>query len=364
MYDASDRRIVDLAIRLMFIGLFVFAVVSMVAPMAGVLIWAAILSVTLYPLWDKLRGWLGGRDVLSAVLLTLLGLVITLGPVAISLTGLINAGLDLTNKIRDGEKVVPPVPDWLSGLPVVGDQIGDIWTLFETNAHDAFQQYGEQILAVVQSIFGQVANLGLGLVFLASAVLVSGFLFIPGARIVSGAQAVSNRVFAPRGGEFIMLAGATIRNVSRGVIGVAAVQAFAAGVVMGLFGVPAAGPLALVCLILAIIQVGPSLVLIPVVIWAWMDMSTLQAILFTGLIIPITAVDNVLRPIWMAKGLDTPMLVILTGVFGGMLAYGLVGIFIGPVILAVFYELFLEWMRAQVEGTYENNDAVEAGDGS
>lgn len=364
MSDASDRRIVDLVIRLMFVGLFVFAVVSMIAPMAGVLIWAAIMAVTLYPMWDTLRRWLGGRDVLAAVILTLLGLLITLGPVAVSLTGLINAGLELTDKIQSGQKVVPTVPDWLSGLPVVGDQVAEIWHLFETNAHEAFQEYGQQILAVVQSVFGQVANLGLGLVYLASAVLVSGFLFIPGARIVNGAQAVSNRVFAPKGGEFIILAGATIRNVSRGVIGVAAVQAFGAGIVMALFGVPAAGPLALVCLVLAIIQVGPAPVLIPVLIWIWSDATTIQAILFTALIVPITAVDNVLRPIWMAKGLDTPMLVILTGVFGGMLAYGLVGIFIGPVILAVFYELFLEWMRAQVEEGYENSDAVEPGDGA
>ncbi|NRB34669.1 MAG: AI-2E family transporter, partial [Rhodobacteraceae bacterium] len=171
MSEMSDRRIVDLVIRLMLVGLFIYSVAVMVAPMAGILIWAIILAVTLYPLWDVLRGWLGGRDVLASALLTLLGLLLTLGPVAVSLAGLINGGLKLADKIRAGETVVPSVPDWIENLPVVGNHAADIWTLFETNAHTAFTEYGNQILAVAQGVFGQVAHFGLGLMFLALAML-------------------------------------------------------------------------------------------------------------------------------------------------------------------------------------------------
>lgn len=145
------------------------------------------------------------------------------------------------------------------------------------------------------------------------------------------------------------MAGATIRNVSRGVVGVAAMQAGAAWVVLAFFGFEAAATIALIALILAIIQIGAALILIPTAIYAWTSMDTGSALIFSVLIIPIAISDNFLRPIFIAQGLKTPMLVILLGVLGGMLAYGLVGIFIGPVIMAVFYELFVLWMEEAAE---------------
>mmetsp|Transcript_16651 Transcript_16651/g.25684 ORF Transcript_16651/g.25684 Transcript_16651/m.25684 type:complete len:161 (-) Transcript_16651:160-642(-) len=144
------------------------------------------------------------------------------------------------------------------------------------------------------------------------------------------------------------MAAATVRNVSRGVLGVAALQAGLMGVVMMLFGIEAAGPLAVVVLILGIIQVGPTIVVIPLVIWAWGSMGTGAALLFTAIMIPLMLMDNFLRPIFIAKGLHTPILVILVGVIGGVLSGGLIGIFVGPVILSVFYELVIAWMDAEV----------------
>jgi predicted PurR-regulated permease PerM len=354
MTDPSDQRIIDIAIRLMFLGLFIYSAVLMIAPMAGVLIWAVIMTVALHPVWAGLSRVLGGRERLAAGLLTTLGLALTLGPIGLSAASILDWALALGGRVNAGDPIVPPVPTWVEGLPIIGDKFADIWGLFQTNIHVAFDKYGDQILVVAQGVMGRIANLGFGLLFMSVAVLISGFLFVPGIRLVSGAQAFSNRIFAPRGGDFVTLAGATIRNVSRGVIGVAAIQAFAAGVVMWAFGVPSAGPLALICLILSILQIGPALVLLPVIIWGWMTMSFPSAILLTALLVPVMVIDNFLRPIWMAKGLDTPILVILVGVMGGMFAYGLVGIFIGPVLLAVFYELVTEWMRTQ-----SDTDSIE-----
>lgn len=181
---------------------------------------------------------------------------------------------------------------------------------------------------------------------LSAAVIIMGLLFRPGPAMAQSARRLANRVFAPRGAGFIDLAGATVRNVSRGVIGVAVIQSLLAGIVMVAFGVPLAGPLTLAALFFAIIQVGAGPVVIPVILWAWFSMSTGMAILFTVVMLPVMVVDNVLRPLLMARGLETPMLVILAGVLGGMLAYGLVGLFLGPVILAVFYELLLAWLAA------------------
>jgi predicted PurR-regulated permease PerM len=154
------------------------------------------------------------------------------------------------------------------------------------------------------------------------------------------------RVVGPRGAEFVTMAGATIRNVSRGVIGVAVLQALAGGIVMAAAGVPAAGALAFAALLLAIVQIGPGPVFVGAIIWAWAALSPLGAIVFTVVMVPIMLSDNVLKPMLMARGLSVPMLVILVGVLGGTLSYGLIGLFLGPIVLSVFWELLAAWVAA------------------
>ena len=176
-------------------------------------------------------------------------------------------------------------------------------------------------------------------------VVIAGFLFVPGPRLAAGARAFASRLIAPRGAHFVDLAGATIRNVSRGVIGVALLQALLAGIVLYVAGIPGAGLIAFVVLLLCIVQIGPAPILLPLLIWIWMTHATTFALVLTMLLVPIALIDNVLKPILMARGLTTPMLVILTGVIGGTLTHGLVGLFLGPVVLSVFYELVVAWTR-------------------
>ncbi len=201
---------------------------------------------------------------------------------------------------------------------------------------------GTKILSVLASLSGSV-------LFFIVSIILSGCLFVPGPALASGAKRFADRIIAPRGGEFVDLAGATIRNVSRGVIGVAVIQGLLTGVILIAFAVPLAGLLTFAALILCIIQIGPALVILPTIIWTWSSWELLPALLFTVLIVPVMLVDNVLRPILMSRGLDVPMLVILIGVLGGTLAYGLIGLFLGPVILSVFYELVIAWVKAGEE---------------
>jgi predicted PurR-regulated permease PerM len=176
-------------------------------------------------------------------------------------------------------------------------------------------------------------------------VILMGLMLKPGPRLAAGAKAFAARLVAPRGEHFVDLAGATIRNVSRGVIGVALIQTLIAGIVLEVAGVPGAGLLAFAILIFCIIQIGPAPVLVPVVIWAWATMSGGSALVLTLVLVPVLVIDNVLKPILMARGLTTPLLVILTGVIGGTISYGLIGLFLGPIVLAVFYELVVAWVQ-------------------
>ena len=151
-------------------------------------------------------------------------------------------------------------------------------------------------------------------------------------------------VVGTRGEEFLKLAGATIRNVSRGVIGIAILQALLAGIGLLLAGFPAAGLVSFLVLLLGILQIGPSLILIPLIVWSWFKMDAMMAILFTVYMLPVNFLDNVLRPL-LAKGLNTPMPVILIGLVGGTLAHGIIGLFVGPIVLSIAWQLLLVWTR-------------------
>jgi predicted PurR-regulated permease PerM len=133
--------------------------------------------------------------------------------------------------------------------------------------------------------------------------------------------------------------------VSRGVIGISALQAFLVGLGLVAAGVPAASLITSAVLVLGIIQIGPSIVIIPLIVWSWIAMETTAALLFTAYMIPVSLLDNILRPLLMGRGLDTPMLVILVGVIGGTISYGITGLFLGPIILAVIWELLGAWIK-------------------
>lgn len=349
MENTNNSKLVDVAIRLIFLGLFIYSAIVMVAPLASAVLWALILCVALYPLYDWLQIKLGGRKKLTATLLALVGLLLTLGPVASAVFGATELWSEFSARAAAGGLKVPPAPEGLKDIPVVGAKLSGIWSSFERNLDGALAKYAHQVLEIAKVVFGQVLGLGMGLLGMALSVVIMGVLFVPGPDLAKGLQKFGNRVFAPRGGEFVVLAGATVRNVTKGVIGVAAIQAVVVWVLLKVFGIPSAATLALICLILSIIQLGPGIVLIPVIIYAWSSMSGGAALAMTILAVPTTIMDSFLRPIFISKGLDTPMLVILIGVLGGMMAYGLVGIFIGPVLLAVFYELFVLWIDTDPE---------------
>lgn len=354
MDKSDDAKIVDLAIRLVFLGLFIYSAIIMIAPLASVVIWALILCVALYPAYEWLAAKLGGRKSIASTLLVLVGLALTLGPVGSAFTAAIELAGDFSDRAAAGQLKVPPMPEGLGDIPLIGGKIASIWGQFESNLTRALGIYGPQILEFTKVLFGKATGIGVSLLALALSVIVMGILFGPGPKLAQGVQTFANRVFAPRGGEFVVMAGATIRNVTKGVIGVAAMQAVCVWILLWAFGIQSAGVLALICLILSIIQLGPMIILIPVAIYAFSSMSGGAAILFTVLAVPVGIMDSFLRPIFISKGLQTPMLVILIGVIGGMMAYGLIGVFMGPVLLAVFYELFVLWMTSDaVQGETE-----------
>jgi predicted PurR-regulated permease PerM len=336
---------VELTIRLGILALIVYLSFTLILPFITIAIWSVVLTVSVYPLYDWMVDHLGGRRRLAAALLTLLSLLIVIGPAAWLALGLIDSLRTLSENLDLSVLRLPPPPDAVKSWPIVGNSIYQFWDLASTNFQAAFAKVGPLLKPLGGSLLQIAANAGTGAIKFIVAVVVAGFLFSPAPYLVNAITLFSRRLASGRGEKFVQLAGATIRAVSRGVIGISALQAFLAGLGLMAAGIPAASLITSAVLILGIIQIGPSIVLIPLIIWSWTAMETTSALLFTAYMLPVSLLDNILRPLVMARGLETPMVIILIGVIGGTISYGITGLFLGPIVLAVIWELLVAWIR-------------------
>lgn len=346
--SAQDRLTatwIELAIRLAVLGLLFYFAFILVNPFLTIAIWAVVLAVALYPAYERMTGWLGGRRRLAAAVLTILGLLVLFGPATWLALSLIEGVSSLSQRFDLAQFTVPSPPAMVKDWPLIGQPIYQFWELASTNLQAAVTKVAPQLRPVGSSLLAIAAGAGTGALQFVIGLIVAGFLFAPAPALVDGMKQLSRRLASHQGETFVQIATATIRAVSRGVIGVAALQAFLIGIGLVAAGIPAASLLTLAALVLGIIQIGPTIVVLPVIIWAWMSMETTAALLLTLYLIPVNLIDNVLRPIVMGRGLDTPIVVILIGLIGGTLSLGLTGLFLGPIILAVIWELLVAWIK-------------------
>ena len=305
------------------------------------------MAVALYPVFSWLQTRFGGHGGAAAVILTFFCLLIVFGPTAILSSSIVVSLEKIALGIKAGTFNIPAPPVDLIHLPYVGKDLHSVWTLVTSNSASFFKQYGHTLLVPGEWLVKTVAGLAGSILTFAVSVIISGFLFIYGPGLAGRIHGVSMTIAGPRGSGFCDLAGATIRNVARGIIGIAVLQALVIGMARIVAEVPHAGLLTFMTLILAITQIGTGITVIPLIIWFWVTKDTSTALLFTLSMVPVGVLEHAIKPIAMSKGLDTPMLVILIGVFGGTIAYGLHGLFLGPIFLAVFYELLIFWMETE-----------------
>jgi predicted PurR-regulated permease PerM len=221
----------------------------------------------------------------------------------------------------------------------------ELWNEASTNLRATFKQLAPHLKPLAGMVLALAGSASVGTLKFVVAVALAGFLFPSGPRLVSAGRDILARVLPQQSGEFVGLAGATIRTISQGVIGIAIVQSLFIGIGLKLVGVPSAGVLAFVVLVLGILQLGSAIVIFPVIIWIWMAKDFAVALPATIYLVIVGIADNAVKPILMGRGLTTPMPVILIGLLGGTLAHGIVGLFVGPIILAVAWELMTAWIR-------------------
>jgi predicted PurR-regulated permease PerM len=334
---------IDLAIRLGFVGLLGYWSFRVIAPFLTIGLWSAILAVALYPLYTWLAKRLNAR--LAAAFTTLLCLMVVIGPVTWLGLGMVGGIRWLVAGLENGQLAIPPPSDSVKGWPIVGEQLHQLWSLGSTNVKMALREILPMFKPLGGTLLGIAQSALYGLLELLVSIVVAGFLFTRGPQLANALSAFLDRVLSHRGRELVQLAGATIRNVSRGVVGIAFLQAILAGAGFVSAGIPAPGVLAFVALLLGIVQIGPTILFVPIVVWSWTTLELTQAIIFTVYTALVGLMDNILRPLLMARGLATPMPVIIVGVIGGAIAYGIVGLFFGPIVLSVAWAVLLAWVQ-------------------
>jgi predicted PurR-regulated permease PerM len=346
----SGEEVIQTAIRLGLLAALIVWCFILIRPFIAVLAWGVVLAVALYPPYAWLSEHLGQRPKFAAGIMTVIATAIVIGPAAWLAFGLVD-GLGVIAEHLGTERLsIPSPPTTIKDWPLVGNRLYDVWTQASTNLEAVLTQLAPHLKPVARSMLAAVGSVGIGALKFLAAVILAGFLLPLGPRLVSAGKSIMARLLPERSEDFVALAGTTIRSVSQGVIGIALVQSFLFGIGLKFAGFASAGLLAFVVMILSIVQIGAAIVLIPCIIWIWMSLDFATALLVTVYLVLVGLADNVLKPLVMGRGSTTPMLVIFMGLLGGTLVHGIVGLFIGPIILAVGWELMMAWIRDDQAG--------------
>ncbi|NEV61210.1 AI-2E family transporter [Thiorhodococcus minor] len=317
---------------------------SIIKPFIIPIAWAIIIAVGTYPAYGKLTARLGGRRAPAAALIAMLGIIILILPAAMLSGTVIEGAHGMAENLKDGALAVPPPPDGIKSWPVVGEQLHAFWSQASANLASTLSKFAPQLKAFGSWLLSAAAGAGFVILQLFVAVIIAGFLLAHSETGGRATRAIARRLAGTQGESFARLAEATVRSVARGILGVALIQSLLIALGFLVMGVPGAGLWALLCLILSVIQIGPMLVVIPVVFYVFSTADTLPAILFLIWSIFTGAIDNILKPILLGRGVDVPMAVVFIGAIGGFISSGIIGLFVGAVVLVLGYKLILAWL--------------------
>lgn len=348
--DQSDQKrlvgaAIEAAIRIAVIGALVYWCLQIIGPFVMLLIWGAIIAVAVYPAFVRIEKVFKGRKGLSATVMTVGLLIILLVPTLFLVSTLVEGLQGTAHGLRDGTLRIPPPPEGVSTWPVIGKQLAGLWTMASENFESLVAKVGPAAVDVGKVLLSSAASVGLAILMFVGSVIVAGVLLAYSDKASRFAQKFAARLAGEQGGDYVTAAESTVRSVAIGIIGIAFIQAVLAGMGMLVAGIPGAGLWAFVCLLLSITQIGGLPVLLPAAIYMFATADTLPAVLFAVWAVFVGLIDNILKPILLGRGTETPMLIVLIGSIGGMVVSGVVGLFVGAVIFTLGYKLFLVWLE-------------------
>ncbi len=342
-----SRSLLDVLIRAGLIFAMVVLCYQIFSPFVALMTWALILAVTLYPMHQKLARRMGGKQGLAATLLVLGGIVLIGLPTAVLMLELGDSVHDLVGSVRDNTLQIPAPSPGVAEWPIVGKKVHGLWSQAHSDLPAVIQSLQPKLGDLAKQALAIVASIGVAILLFLASFIIAGIIMAFGQSGARSVTSIFDRIAGTgRGAEFAKLSTATIRSVALGVLGVAFIQAIVVGLVLMIAGVPFAGLLALIVLVLGIAQVPALLVTLPVIAYIWMsgDYDTGKAATYTVLLFVAGMLDNVLKPLLLGRGVDAPMVVILLGALGGLATHGILGMFIGATLLALGYQIFMAWV--------------------
>lgn len=347
-------RLLDVLIRAGLILAMVLLCYRVFSPFMNLMIWALILAVTMYPLHQALARRIGRRQGLAATLLVLAGSVLIIVPTTVLVSSLGDSVHQLIHDVQNDTLRIPAPRPGVANWPVVGERAHALWSQAHSDLPALIQSMQPKIGDLAKTSVAFVAGIGGDLLQFLGSFIVAGIIMAFGEAGHRGSHSIFERLAGQaRGGEFVRLSVATVRAVALGVLGIAFVQAIIVGLCLLIAGVPWAGVLAAIVLVLGIAQVPAVIVTLPAIgyLWTSSGYGNVEAIAYTVLLLVAGMADNVLKPLMLGRGVDAPMPVILLGALGGMATAGILGMFVGATLLALGYQIFMGWVDTNPYGS-------------
>lgn len=339
-----NQRTIDIAIKLGAMMLILFWCFAIIKPFILITIWAAIMAVALYPLHTKLSAALKGSKKFASIIIALVGISLIAVPAINLSSSAIDSAQHVYTGIEEGTLKIPAADESIKEWPLVGEKLYKLWQDSSQDIAKVSSQYSEEIKSLSGTLLSAVAGIGGGVFQFIASLLIAAFFMTKSASLHQGVSKLMRRLMNDNGERTINTSIATIRSVATGVLGVAVIQALLSGVGLMIADIPGAGLWAIVVLVLAIAQLPPILVLGPIAAYYFSVADTTPAIAFLIFSIIVSMSDAFLKPLFLGRGMSIPMIVILLGAIGGMLLSGIIGLFVGAVVLALGYELMIDWL--------------------
>lgn len=358
LFGLEFNNVVDTIAKLLILYLLLGWSADILKPFLIILVWGGIIAIAIHPLFVRITKWFKGRKTLSSVLLTLMLLGFLIVPGWMIIDSLLEGVQHLRVQFHNQAQLIPPPGPSAQEWPSLFQPLVKLWSDASANLEKVIRDHSEQVGNAALWVFGALTGFGKGLLLFLASIIISGIYLVYSDPIHKSSISIFKKLAGDRGEHFLEVSVATIQNVVKGILGVAVIQAAMASLGFFIAGIPFAGLWTILCLILAIVQVGAGPVIIPLAIYMFTVSSTFSATVFSIWMVLVLVIDNFLKPILLGRGAPAPMLVIFLGAIGGFISHGFVGLFLGAVILTLAYKLFNTWLQ---EDDSEENLQAQSG---
>lgn len=347
--NETDKRL-EWAISGVVLALLLIGCIAVLWPFVSSIMWAIVLTFTTWPIYERVLKWTNGKRGRAAAVMTTGTALVLLLPLVIAASALAENAKELTSATNQWLSAGPPEPPaWVAKLPLVGNTIFNYWSSVAGDGKRLMSDLQRFVEPLFSSFLSGGLMLTRGLFELGLSILIAFFLYKDGVAVAGHLRSAAERIAGERGPRLLELAGNTVRGVVYGILGTALAQGLMAGLGYLIAGVPGAGMLTLLTFVLSIVPMGPPLVWVPATIWLFHKGSTGWGVFMLIWGLGVSSIDNIIKPWLISKGSDMPFILILLGVLGGAIAFGFIGVFLGPTLLAVGYRLILEWASTRAK---------------